>query len=140
MNSMSVIQYLMGHAIENPTDQRYDYSNADRLERLYWLMESRPLFAFNVQREPIRCDIPYAHEKRSGKQEYIITRKPGHEIEIEIYALEPNDSIHLSIGCQSEIKMTKKVFSVDHQNHMLVDNLENQYRSYRKADAALTDK
>lgn len=138
MASMSTIQYLMGHIIEDPTIKRYDYSNPDYLEEeLYPLMERRPLYAYKEQKESVNCAQPYVGMKFSGTQEYVITRKDSKELEIEIQAFEPNDAIDISVSCQSEIKISKKVYSSDFKNHALAENLEKQYRSYREAEKQL---
>lgn len=138
MASMSTIQYLMGHLIEDPRIKRYDYSNPDCLEEeLYPLMESRPLFAYKEQNESVNCAQTYVGMKFSGVQEYVITRKNDKELEIEIQAFEPSDAIDISISCQSEIKITKKVYSTDFINPALAENLDKQYRSYREAEKQL---
>ena len=138
MASMSAVQYLMGHFIEDPNVKRYDYSNPDRLEKeLYPLMERRPLYTYETQRQPITCPVPYSIEKVSGKQEYVIPMRAGRETEIEIQAYEPNDVIDISVSCCSEVRMIKKVFSTDYKNQALAENLEKQYRSYRAAEKQL---
>lgn len=135
---MSTIQYLMGHFIEDPNVKRYDYSNSDRQEKeLYPLMERRPLYAYETQRQPITCPVPYSIEKVSGKQEYVIPMQAGRETEIEIQAYEPNDAMEISVSCRSEVQIIKKVFSTDYKNQALTENLEKQYRSYRAAEKQL---
>ncbi len=100
-------------------------------------MERRPLFAYEAQREPVICPVPYSIEKESGMQEYVISRQAGNEIEIEIQAYEPDDVINFSVSCCSEVRMIKKVFSTDYKNPALAENLEKQYRSCRKSKKQL---
>lgn len=128
----------MGHEIEDPTIKRYDFSNPDKQEQLYELMESRPLFSYNVQKKPIQCPGPYIGKKISGKQEYEISRAPGTEIEIEIQAFEPNDTIEITLSCNSKIAITKRVFKTDFRNTELVDNMDKQYRAFHNADEQLS--
>lgn len=136
-SSLNIIQYLMGHVIEDRAAHRYDYSNADRQNELYLIMERRPLLAYEAEKKPAKCEAPYSAEKISGTQEYIISRKSGKTIEIELQALEPNDAIDITLCCRSEVKITKKVFSTDYHNPNLAENLENQYRVYRMTKAQL---
>ncbi len=101
-------------------------------------MERRPLFSFNKQKESIRCHAPYTGKKISGKQEYEIARTPGKEIEIEIQAFEPNDTIEIALSCNSEIAITKRVFKTDFRNTELVDNMDKQYRAFTNAEDQLS--
>ena len=127
----------MGHNIEDRNTHRYDYSNADIQEELYLIMERRPLLAYEAEKKPAKCEAPYSAEKISGTQEYIISRKSGKTIEIELQALEPNDAIDITLSCRSEVKITKTVFSTEYHNTNLAENLENQYRVYKAAKAQL---
>ena len=127
----------MGHNIEDRNTHRYDYSNADIQEELYLIMERRPLLAYEAEKKPAKCEAPYSAEKISGTQEYIISRKSGKTIEIELQALEPNDAIDITLSCRSEVKITKTVFSTEYHYTNLAENLENQYRVYKAAKAQL---
>ncbi len=100
-------------------------------------MERRPLLAYEAEKKPAKCEAPYSAEKISGTQEYIISRKSGKTIEIELQALEPNDAIDITLSCRSEVKITKTVFSTEYHNTNLAENLENQYRVYKAAKAQL---
>ena len=109
------IQYIMGHDIEDPYENRNDFTNEDKLYQIKRIMELRPLV--NTMGPPAVIELKadgaasVSFQNCSSQETHIVSDGPIH-LKLQAVARVPQNDIHIDVSYKNSALQSGELCSL----------------------------